>query len=49
MPGPGAGVLVNGTLDFPCIALLHKAPDLVRAEVRDKHLVIERHNLIPDL
>jgi len=47
--------LVNGALGYPCAALLHKAPNLVRTEVRDKHLVAEWHNLektkakMPDL
>jgi hypothetical protein len=45
MPGARAGCLVNGALDCPGSALLYKAPNLVRTEVRDEHLIAELHNL----
>ena len=45
MPGTRAGCLINGTPDYPGAALLHKAPNLVRTEVRDERLVTKCHNL----
>ena len=45
MPGTRAGCLIDGALDCPGAALLHKAPNLVRTEVWDEHLVTKWHNL----